>query len=358
MYLNYYGMHKEPFHVTPDPSFLYFSPSHKEALAGIIYAVQKRKGFVAVTGEVGSGKTTVIRSFLESVRSEQYKIVYVFYPNLTLLDFLHTIFQELGIACESSDVSECVRVLQAYLIEVYRQGGTVVLVIDEAQSISVETLENLRLLSNLETNEDKLLQMVLVGQPELDEKLALNELRQLRQRIVIRARIEALTAEECVEYMRHRLALASRVSRDVFTLPALKLIAKRAKGNPRILNVLCDNALLAGYSRQEPVITPEVVHEVLADYDGRVSPASKRRTGGMSGLRSLFRQWTRRRSERRRSVGDPDTDLSDWGTGSVDYLAYSRRQEMALTAITGSLRALPVSPVERVEGMDSHGANI
>ncbi len=358
MYLNYYRMHKEPFHVTPDPSFLYFSPSHKEALAGIVYAVQKRMGFVAVTGEVGSGKTTVIRSFLETVKGEQYRIVYVFYPNLTLLDFLHTIFQELGIACESLDIGECVRVLQCYLIEVYRQGGTVVLVIDEAQSISVETLENLRLLSNLETNEDKLLQMVLVGQPELDEKLALNELRQLRQRIVIRARIEALTEEESIEYMRHRLALVLHEPHEVFTRAALTLIARRAAGNPRILNVLCDNALLTGYSRQERVITPELVREVLADYDGRAVRLPRSKSGVTSVVRNVWRRWKQKRSDECRTVGDPDLDLTQWGTGSVDYLAYGRRQEMALTAITASLRALPVSPVERVEGMEAHDANI
>ena len=195
MYLDFYHLKREPFQVTPDPEFLYLSPSHKEALAAIVYGVEQRKGIIAVTGEVGTGKTTILRSYLGQADPERLKSAYVFNPNVSFPVLLQTIFQELGIPPESGEASEMVDRFHRYLIEEYEKDHTVVLFIDEAQNMPVETLENLRMLSNLESSEDKLLQIVLCGQPELESLLGRNELRQLKSRIAVRANISPLSRQ-------------------------------------------------------------------------------------------------------------------------------------------------------------------
>jgi len=193
MYKKYYDLKKDPFQLTPDPAFLYLSPSHKEALASIIYGVKKRKGFVCIVGEVGVGKTTIIRHYLNQREKNQLKVIYIFNPNISYEGILKTIYQELGLKSKKPDVFSMVNHLHEVLIKEYRDGRNVVLIIDEAQNMPVETLENLRMLSNLETSTEKLLQIVLIGQPELDKILNLHELRQLKQRIAIRATISLFT---------------------------------------------------------------------------------------------------------------------------------------------------------------------
>jgi len=166
MYLAFYGLKKQPFHLTPDPEFLYLSPSHKEALAAIIYGIEERKGFVAITGAVGVGKTTILRSYLESAERKRLKIIYIFNAKLTFEELLKTIYRELNLPLEGNDVVEMVNRLYEVLIKEYEEGNTVVLVVDEAQNMPVGTLESMRMISNLETSKDKLIQIVLVGQPE------------------------------------------------------------------------------------------------------------------------------------------------------------------------------------------------
>ncbi|MGO9952004.1 MAG: AAA family ATPase [Dissulfurispiraceae bacterium] len=269
MYLKFYNLEKEPFHITPNPAFLYSSPSHKEALAVITYGVDQRKGFIAIFGEVGLGKTTIIRSYLEQADKQALKTIYILNPDVSFRGLLKAIYLELEIVPESDDLSEMVNQLYLVLIAEYKQGHTVVLIIDEAQNLPIETLENLRLLSNLETPEDKLIQIVFVGQPELEEKLNLNELRQLNQRIVMRAHIMPFSRRQSVAYIQHRLSKAGRNDIAVFTNAALRRIITRAQGNPRIINILCGNALATGFGYQEEQISARTAKEVIADFEGK-----------------------------------------------------------------------------------------
>ena len=267
MYLTFYGLSREPFHITPDPAFLFMSESHKQALASIIYCIEKRKGFVAITGGVGVGKTTIVRSYLESVHDRRLKIIYIFHANLSFLHLLKTVFRELGIKLETDDLYELVNLLQEALIAEFRAGNNVVLIVDEAQNMPVETLENLRMLSNLETTTEKLIQIVLIGQPEFDDLLDRKELRQLKQRIAIHARIGALSPVDSVEYIKHRLVKAGQKDTSLFTKGALQAVVKKAEGIPRVINIICDNALITGFGYQSKRITPAIVNEVVKDFD-------------------------------------------------------------------------------------------
>lgn len=272
MYLDFYKLKKEPFQVTPDPEFIYLSPSHKEALASIIYGVEQKKGFVELVGEVGVGKTTVLRYYLDSADRKWLKTIYVFHPNLTFRGLLKFVLQELEVPAIPDDVEEMIQRLQQVLIEEYKNGNTVVLVIDEAQNAPLDTLENLRMLTNLETSTDKLLQIVLCGQPELDRLLQQKELRQLRQRVAVRATITRLTRAESVEYIRHRLARSARGNAAVFSDRAIDRIVRQAKGVPRTINILCDNALIAGFGYQERKVRLGTAKKVIAAMDGEKAP--------------------------------------------------------------------------------------
>ena len=269
MYLDFFKFKKTPFHITPDPDFLFLSRSHKEASASIFYGIETRKGFIAVTGEVGVGKTTILRSYLEGTDPERIRIIYVFNAALSFEKLLRQICSEFGIHSEGRDTAELVDALFHFLIEEYKKDRNVVLIVDEAQNMPVETLERLRMLSNLETSRDKLLQIILVGQPEFDNVLNLPELRQLKQRMAIRSRIEALSAEECDAYINHRLMRASLFHNPVFTRKAQRRIIKESEGIPRTINILCDNALVtaAGY-RRKPV-DEKIVEEVIRDFRGK-----------------------------------------------------------------------------------------
>jgi general secretion pathway protein A len=269
MYLDYYHLKKAPFHITPDPEFLFLSPSHKAALGSIIYGIEERQGFVAISGEVGLGKTTILRSYLERIDQSQLKTIYIFNANVSFRGLLKSIFGEFGLDYESDDLFEMVNRLHQVLIEEYKQGRNVALIIDEAQNMPVETLENLRMLSNLETNTEKLVQIVLIGQPEFDHKLNLNELRQLKQRLAIRSTIEPLTGEESLAYIHHRLAKVALTDEPIFTKGALKQIIETAKGTPRVLNILCTNALIAGFGYRQKPITARTVKGVIVDFAGQ-----------------------------------------------------------------------------------------
>lgn len=269
MYSEFYHFKKRPFHITPDPEFLFLSPSHKEALASLVYGIEHRKGFIAITGEVGTGKTTILRSYLETADPERLKVVYVFNSDVSFSALLKLIFGELDLPVESDDVFEMVNQLHHFLIEEYKNDRNVVLIVDEAQNMPVKTLESLRMLSNLETSKDKLIQIMLMGQPEFDRILGLEELRQLRQRIAIRCTIKPLSVEESYAYIQHRLMKASTHYQVIFSKKVLKLIVNQAAGIPRIINVLCDNALITGYGLQKKTIDTKIVREVISDFSGR-----------------------------------------------------------------------------------------
>jgi len=289
MYLEYFGLKKEPFHITPDPYFFFMGPSHKESYASLIYGLKNRKGFISLTGEVGLGKTTIVRTFLTHCDfKNKIKTVFVFNPNLSFKGLLLTIYSELGVDLPESmapraainnhpcvlspedQLYDLVHKLQSVLIEEYQAGNNVVLVIDEAQNMPIQTLENLRMLSNLETNKDKLLQIFLIGQTELNTILNKEELRQLRQRIAVRTVLRPLTYDQTRNYIFDRLQKAgANDDQKIFTASALKKIHEYSKGIPRKINIICDNALITGFGYGRDRIDSSIIKEVQADLEGR-----------------------------------------------------------------------------------------
>ena len=270
MYNSFYGLDRAPFRVNPDPRFLYFSESHEEALATLVYAVQERKGFVVLTGEVGTGKTTVLNALLERIASPDFgtdvQTAYLFNTVLHLEDFFGLVFDELGLDLPTPfQKGRALQALNDYLIQRLEGGQQTLLLIDEAQNLSRELLEEIRMLSNLETPESKLLQIVLVAQPELDSMLAQPELRQLRQRIELRHAIRPLSAKESAEYVRQRLLSAGHDTGDLFTRGALREIFACSGGIPRVINVVCDNALLVGFVGQAHRITASAIERAASD---------------------------------------------------------------------------------------------
>lgn len=260
--------------MTPDPEFLYLSPSHKEALASIIYGVKQRKGFIAVVGEVGVGKTTILRSFLKTVDKEHVKVIYVFNADVSFKVLLRTIYQGLGTPVETDDVNEMLNQLYHILIQHYKNGINVVLIIDEAQNMSRQTLEHLRMLSNLETSTDKLIQIVFSGQPEFELHLDSYELRQLHQRIAVKSTIRPLTMEEGMDYVKHRLAKASVGVGTVFPERVLKQLVKQSQGIPRTINILCDNCLITSFGYKQQKVNLSVLKEISSDL-GMVKPTKR-----------------------------------------------------------------------------------
>jgi general secretion pathway protein A len=291
MYLDFYLLKKEPFHVTPDPEFLFLSPSHKAALRALVYGVEERQGFVALLGEVGLGKTTILRSYLERVDQSQLKPIHLLYPNLSFRELLHTLCQKCGLEGTTEDIAETITRLHHVLIGEYQQGRNVALLVDEAQHMPLETLEQLLLLSNLETSTQKLLQIVLVGQPEFEAKLNAQALRQLKQRLVIRATIVPLTAEESRDYILYRLAKVRLADNPIFTRGALQAIITQAQGIPRVLNILCTNALIQGFVNGQPRISVKIAQEVIAEYTGKKPRQGWRPWVAVAGALALLAVW-------------------------------------------------------------------
>ena len=267
MYKKFYGLTRNPFEISPDPFFFCPTPSHNEALAILTYGVLRKKGFVVVTGEVGTGKTLLVRCLLDALKRYQIAFAFVYNPMLSVSDFLAHVLTDLGLPSSARPKSEMLSRLNNYLIARSRSGGITALVIDEAQLLSWELLEEIRLLTNLETSQHKLLQIVLVGQPELDRKLDSQELRQLKQRVGMRCSLEPLELEGVKGYIHRRLELAGANSHGatMFSNEAIDVIHKFSLGIPRIVNVLCENSLILGYGGQAKQITPEIVQEVAKD---------------------------------------------------------------------------------------------
>jgi len=267
MYTQFYGFSKKPFNVTPDPKFLYLTPDHREALASMVYGINERKGFISITGEVGTGKTTLIYAMLEHL-NDKVKTVFIFHTNITFEELLKNILLEIELPVVEKEKTALLRQLNEYLIQRLSRGENLAIIIDEAQNLTKEVLEEIRLLSNLETPKAKLLQIVLVGQPELEAKLESPDLRQIKQRIGLRRQIRPLNKEECRKYIDHRLHLVGSSSSKIFTSEALSLICAYGQGIPRTINLICDNALLIGYSLSRMTIDADIIHEVMRDMDG------------------------------------------------------------------------------------------
>jgi len=296
MYCAHYGLVRRPFEMTPDPAFLYLGETHREGLATLVYGVQSGKGFVLLTGEVGTGKTTLLHALLGQLEADTAS-AFIFNPRLEPLDFFRVLLDEYGIETPCRTKAEYLLTLNAFLIERLGKNLKTVLIIDEAQTLSPEMLEEVRLLSNLETPTSKLLQIVLVGQPELVDLLARPELRQLRQRIVLRHHLRPFDERESDAYIDERLALAGYTGKGIFKRSARREIHAVTGGVPRLVNVVCDGALLLGYSRQLVAIDAAAVREVAADLQlvaapsgseaVGTAPAAPRRSGGWL---SRFRQ--------------------------------------------------------------------
>ncbi len=267
MYQRYYSLREMPFNISPDPKFLFLSATHQEALSHLLYGIEEKKGFIVLTGEVGCGKTTICRKLLNEMDTERYETALILNPRLSETELLKAILMELGeteMAQESSRV-DLIDHLNRVLLDRIHAGKDIVLIIDESQNLAIETMEHLRLLSNLETDKQKLLQIIMLGQPELKEKLSQNRLRQLRQRILVYYNLDSLNYEDTQRYIHHRLTLAGSEGRPRFTHQALKKVYNASKGIPRMINNICDKSLLSSYIRSSDEVTYWDVRRALKE---------------------------------------------------------------------------------------------
>ena len=266
MYKRFFGLHSNPFNVNPDPRFLFLTPSAQESLASLAYGIEKRKGFVLLTGEVGTGKTTLLNRLLDWLHRRRVATAFIFNSRLSVPQFFDLMMADFGLDSGSMEKSRMLMRLNAWLLERHRVKETAVVVVDEAQSLSTEVLEEIRLLTNLETSTDKLLQIVLSGQPELDEKLKLPQLRQLNQRITLRCRTQTLSEAETDTYVRSRLTIAG-CTRKIFLPAAAHAIFRHTRGIPRLVNVLCEHSLISAYVDRQEQIGSEVIDRVARDLE-------------------------------------------------------------------------------------------
>ena len=275
MYKRFYNLQRNPFEITPDPSFLFATKKHNEALAALYYGVKRRKGFVVMTGDVGTGKTLLVRCLLQVLNRANVSYAYVFNPRLSPVEFLQYIAGDFRIPTAGKSKSDLLLDLGSFVIGRHQKNLTTVLVIDEAHHLSADLLEEVRLLTNLETAQEKLLQILLVGQPELDEKLDSSDLRQLKQRIALRSHLGSLELEETRGYVYCRLQLAGHTNpAQVFPMDTILELHRQSRGFPRLVNTLCENALINGYAKQSRSITPEIIEEIAADFRLNVVHAS------------------------------------------------------------------------------------
>src|SRR6202030_594903 len=292
MYKEFYGLTANPFELSPDPFFFYPTQRHTEALANLTYGVLRRRGFVVITGEVGTGKTLLVRCLLESLTKNSVAFAYIYNPVISVPEFLTQVIDDLGLPSSAGlSKRESLSRLNDYLLKRSAKDRVTALVVDEAQLLSWELLEEIRLLTNLETSEYKLLQIVLAGQPELDGKLDSHELRQLKQRIGLRCSLEPLKLKELSGYIYRRLELAGANSQGnaIFSDEAIDSIYLLSRGIPRLVNIICDNSMISGYGTQTKQITPDIIHSVGMDLRLNNATASPLlRPGDSKVLRSLF----------------------------------------------------------------------
>ena len=269
VYLEYYGLSEAPFNITPNPRFLFFSAKHREAFNHLIYGIRERKGFVQLTGEVGAGKTTLCRALLEDL-GPTFSTALILNPVLDADQLIKAIAMEFGLTVKGMDRMETISELNSFLLRQLEQARDTVLIIDEAQNLTPDLLEQVRLLSNLETDERKLLQIILMGQPELRDRLNEHGLRQLRQRITVRYHLEPLKRAEISQYVQHRLSVSGANGAPYFTTAAIWRIYHYSKGVPRLINALCDKCLLAGFVKQRDKIDFLMVGMAIKNLEGNI----------------------------------------------------------------------------------------
>jgi general secretion pathway protein A len=280
MYKAFYSLKRNPFEITPDPTFLFPTRRHNEALAALYYGVRRHKGFVVLTGEVGTGKTLLLRCLLQSLRqNDDVKYAYVFNGRLSPLEFLQYIAGDLGLPAAGKSKGELLLQLAAYVVARGEKQLTTVLVVDEAHHLSADILEEIRLLTNLETADKKLLQILLVGQPELDEKLDSFELRQLKQRVALRSHLASLDLGETKGYIERRLQLAgSSNPAMLFPQETVATVYRHSRGIPRLINTICENALIAAYARQSTKVTPDIIEAIATDFRLGIQTKERKKT--------------------------------------------------------------------------------
>ena len=269
MYLEFYGLRQAPFDITPNPRFLFHSRKHREALNHLLYGIRERKGFVQLTGEIGAGKTTLCRALLEQLDS-QFSTALILNPVLNTDELMKAIATEFGLNVRGLDRLETVSAIGEFLLRQIELGKDAVLIVDEAQNLTEELLEQVRLLSNIETDDRKLLQIVLLGQPELRDRLNSPRLRQLRQRITVRYHLEPLKRFEVGQYIQHRLEVSGAKGTPVFTQPAIWRVFNYSGGVPRLINAVCDKALLAGFVEKSDRIDFQMVGRAIRELEGRI----------------------------------------------------------------------------------------
>jgi len=286
MYKAFFGLISNPFNLSPDPAFLYRSPQHEEALANLIYGVQSRKGFIVLTGEVGTGKTTMLECLRDHLYAHHTPFAFVFNSRLTPEQFFEMVAYDFDLPCSRTSKTEVLFALNEMLIERANQNRTTALIVDEAQNLSWDVLEEIRLLGNLENRRGKLLQIILSGQPELDQKLEQTEYRQLRQRIALRCKLRPFTAAETAQYIGTRLARAGLREQRIFSPEILQEIHRRTQGIPRLINSLCDNLLLTAFALESRTTTLAMIDEVSADLQLQWSmPAASETPQGLAQVR-------------------------------------------------------------------------
>ena len=272
MYESYYGLKRNPFDIAPDPQYLYLGKSHREALSQLLYGIKERKGVIVLTGEVGTGKTLLLHYLLDKIdKDDQTKTVFLFNPKLNVNDFIHYVLRDLGVNAETGTKGKALHLLSQTLRAILQKGGQFILFIDEAQSLDPELLEEIRLLSNLETPEARMIQIVLVGQPELDEFLRQPHFRQIKQRIHLRYHLRPLSHHETEEYIEKRLKITEAKS-PLFTRRAVKEIYDYSRGVPRVINILCDNSLLNAFASDQTIVDAECVEEAAKDLQIHMPP--------------------------------------------------------------------------------------
>lgn len=266
MYKSFYGLKENPFNVNPDPRFLFLTKEIEEALTGLMYGIQTRKGFITLTGEVGTGKTTLINRLLDWLHHRKTRTAFLFNSRMNSSQLFDFILAEFDIPCESKSKSQQLMKLNHWLLDRYRMGEAVVLIIDEAQNLTYPVLEEIRLLTNLETSTEKLLQIVLSGQPELEEKLKLPQLRQLRQRIMLRCKTSVLSKTQTQEYIAERLRIAGAAGEPIFSAQAIDAAHIYSLGIPRVINLLCEHSLVNAFVEQQRPIEAKIVEEVAREF--------------------------------------------------------------------------------------------
>lgn len=383
MYNEYFGFTEAPFSLTPDPRFSYTNALYQEAFATLRYGIEARKGFIVITGEAGTGKTTLLRRLMQSF-GRHVQTAYIYNPHVTLTELLRLILTDLGLTSRTDDRLAMIAQLNEYLIKQLKERNIVTLLVDEAQELSIEMLEEIRLLSNLETDTQKLLQIVLMGQPELERKLDQPELRQLKQRVALRCRLDPLPSNEVGEYIAARLKAVGYSRKDLFHGSAVEKIAAHSRGIPRIINIICDNALLIAFAASKKTVSAATIEEVARDLrlnQQAAAPeiASPPPVNSPKGSGEKLEGFRSRRTSARpgfRTPASPDSEffmigleekpahlrserkLAGYGTGVFSLgivlglaamLFYSQQMWGGLTALTDSLKEFtatqPINPV-------------